>query len=371
MTIPRSRLALFMPATLAVLACGKGDEQAAAAAQPVVQSTVLGAQDIAVAALKPSGGGVLISGSLEPADVVTLTAQVGGTVRGVRVDRGTHVSRGSVLATIEAQGVRGQAAGARAQVAAARAQLSLAQQRLAAARRLHEAGAIADIEYRTAQANVDLAEAQLAGAQAQAAGAAESAQRATIVSPIDGVVSRRAVNGGEAVASGDPLFTVVNANALELAGQIGVQDAARVRAGQAVTFTLDAYPNQLFRGRVERVDPTADPATRQVGVFVRLPNVKTRIVGGQFARGRIETGGATTAVMIPESALFDRMADSAHVFIVNGNRVQRRTALLGARDETGQIAVRSGVAPGEKVLLNPSPDMRDGAAVSLSADRVQ
>ena len=154
---------------------------------------------------------------------------------------------------------------------------------------------------------------------------------------------------------------------------LAVASVARADAGATdTTYTienLDAYPDQTFRGRVERVDPMADPGTRQVGVFVRLPNPGMRIVGGQFARGRIATGGATMAVMIPESALAGRSADSASVFVVNGNRLQRRTAHLGARDETGAIAVRSGVAAGEKVLLNPAADLRDGAAVSVAADR--
>ena len=331
---------------------------------------VLSAQDIATAESRTIGASVLVSGTLDPAEVVSVKAQIPGTVTGVRVDRGTPVSRGQTLAVIEAQGIRSQAAGAEAQVASARAQLSLAQQRLEASKKLFDAGAISAIEYKTAQANVDAAEAQVAAARAGAAGASESAARATIAAPITGVVSARAVSGGEAVTPGAELFTIVDAATLELDGQIGVQDAARVRVGQPVSFSLDGYSTGTFRGRVARVDPTADPATRQVGVYVRLPNPGRRIVGGQYARGSIETGGTATSVVIPEAAITGRSADSATVFVVVGNRVSRRPVLLGTRDEaTGLVAVANGIKAGERVLLNPSSDVGDGTAVSIAGDR--
>jgi membrane fusion protein, multidrug efflux system len=367
MTMTRKIVPLVLFAAIAS-ACGKPDSEAEGANAPV--PVVLSAQDVAIAEARTIGSAVLVSGNLDPADVVSVKAQIPGTVTRVSVDRGSRVSRGQVLATIEAQGIRGQAAGAAAQVAAARAQLSVAQQRLQASRKLYDAGAISSIEYRTAQANVEVAEAQLAAAQAGSAGAFESARRATITAPITGIVSARMVNGGEAVNPGTDLFTIVDASQLELAGQVGVQDAGRIHAGQPVTFTLDGYTGQTFRGNVVRVDPTADPATRQVGVFVRLANPGQRIVGGQYARGRIETGGTNTAVVIPEAAITSRMGDSAIVFAVVGNKVARRTVLLGARDEgSGLLAVQSGIQAGERVLLNPSTDVGDGTVVSIPGDQ--
>jgi membrane fusion protein, multidrug efflux system len=362
----------FLTLTLTLaLACSKGEST------PSIDSTaqtpiIVSAQDIATAESRTIGAAVLVSGSLDPADIVLVKAQIPGTVNGVRVDRGSAVSRGQTLAVIEAQGIRSQAAGAEAQVAAARAQLSVAQQRLEASKRLFEAGAISSIEYKTAQANVDAAEAQVAAARANAAGASESASRATITAPISGVVSDRKVSGGEAVSNGDDLFTIVDASQLELAGQVGIAEASRIRVGQAVIFSLDGYPNQVFRGQVERVDPTADPTTRQVGVHVRMANQGRRIVGGQYARGRIETGGTTTATVVPEAAIVSRMADSATVYEVVGNRVVRRAVTVGGRDDaTGLVAVLSGLNAGARVLLNPSSDIGDGTLISTPADRSQ
>lgn len=363
------RNSLFIPFIGAFLvACGKapGTSADSATAMPIV----VDARDIAIAESRTIGAEVLVSGNLDPADRAVLRSQVAGTIAGIRVDRGSPVTRGQTLALIEAQGVRSQAAGAEAQVAAARAQLSVARQRLEASKKLFEAGAISSIEYRTAQASVDAAEAQVASARAAAAGANESAARATITAPISGVVSDRKVNDGEPVGTNTELFTIVDASALELQGQVGVTEAARIRPGQPVTFSLDGYPNQVFRGSVARVDPTADPTTRQVGVFVRLPNPGRRIVGGQFARGRIETGGTTTAIVVPEAAIVSRQGDSAAVYVVLGNRVARRQVLAGARDEaTGLVAVLSGIKAGDRVLLNPSSDIGEGTLISTPSDR--
>ncbi len=365
MTRTAHAVAVILAATL-LAGCGgdkKAETDAAAAASAAI---VLAPMDIATAESRTISQGVVISGNLDPAQVIQIKAQVPGTVTQVRVDRGSRVGRGSVMAVIEAQGIRSQAAGAEAQVIAARAQLSIAQQRLAGAKKLFDAGAISSIEYRTAQANVDAAEAQVAVARAGAAGAGESAARATITAPINGVVSARMVSGGEAVNAGTDLFTVVNASELELAGQVGVREAALVRVGLPVSFALDAYPNRVLRGRVARVDPTADPGTRQVGVYVRLDNPGNSIVGGQFARGTIESGTTTTAIVIPEAAVTARNGDNAAVFVVANNKLAMRNVVLGAPDPaSGMIAVVSGINAGDRVLLNPTTDTKDGVTVTI------
>jgi membrane fusion protein, multidrug efflux system len=347
-------------------ACRGGSAEESAAATPDTTAMILGAQDVAVAERADIAAGIMLTGSLQPADQVTIRAQVPGTVTNVRADRGTRVSQGQVLASIEAAGIRSQAAGARATVAAAEANLALARQQLEAARKLQAAGAMSLIELRSAEAQYGAAEAQLAAARAQSAGASETAERATITAPITGVVSQRQIEDGEAVSPGDELFTVVNSNTLELSGQIPVDQAARVRVGQPVVFTLDAAPEREYRGSVARVDPVADPQTRQVGVFVRLPNPGGTIVGGQFAKGRVVGQAASNAVVVPAGAV-RQATDGPYVFVVAGDRIARRTVTLGARDEArGIIAIKSGVQPGERVLVTSTIQMSDGAKVTVA-----
>lgn len=362
-------LALAAAAVLAACSsdgeANEGDTTAAPAAM------VLSPQDVAVTQEGEIGTSLVLSGPLEPKEQVTLRAQVGGTVANLSVDRGSAVRRGQRLATIRAVGVQSQAAGARAQVASAQAGLAVARQRRDAAQTLREAGAMSEIDYRTALAQYEAAEAQLAAARAQAASSGEAAGFTTVESPLDGIVSDRRVEEGEAVNPGTELLTVVDTRVLELAGRIGVADAGRVRPGQAVTFELDALPGEPLRGRVARVDPTADAGTRQVGVYVELPNPTGRIVGGQFARGRIATGAAgVRGVLIPQTAVLGTPgAATGAVFVVDNGRLARREVQLGTRDEaTGMVAVLSGVRAGERVIAVPSTDVKEGTPVTVSAD---
>jgi RND family efflux transporter MFP subunit len=255
-----------------------------------------------------------------------------------------------------------EAAGIRTQASAARANLALAKQKLEAARTLNEAGAMSEFDFRTAQAAYE-------AAQAQAAQAEEAAARSTITAPITGVVSERAVDGGEAVGVDVPLFTVVNSDTLELSGQIPVDQAAHVKVGAPVAFTLNASPDRELRGRVARIDPVADPATRQVGVYVQLANTKHTIIGGQFANGRIVGERVENAVVIPELAVRGE-GDSAYVLLVTDGRVARQPVTVGTRDKaTARVAIAKGLQGGEKVIVTPSVQLAPGTQVVLAADQ--
>jgi RND family efflux transporter MFP subunit len=356
----RSALALLL-----ITACGGGTD-----AEPdSVADTrpALGPQDVALAAERDLSPGVMLSGSLEPSEVVPINAQVAGTVGGVRVDRGTPVRRGQVLAVIEAAGVRSMAQGAEAAVAAANAAVALADQQLEAAHLLRDAGAMAEIDLRSAQSSAAAARAQLASARAQAASAREDAGRATITAPITGIVSDRMVEPGQPIRIGDPMFTIVNADVLELEGQVPVESAAGVRVGQKVSFTLTGASAEALEGTVARKDPVANPSTRQVGVYVRLPNAGGQITGGQFARGRVVTEVVERAIVVPTAAV--RGEDAAtYVLVIVSDTLRRRPVTTGARDDaTGMIAIAQGLRAGDLVLITPGDRLGDGTAVKRPA----
>jgi RND family efflux transporter MFP subunit len=374
---PRARGPLRTAVTAAALAlvaagvaaCSGGSAAEEAPAQGAAPpATVLAASDVAVATAADLTSGILLTGTLEPAERVTVTAQVGGTLGPLRVDRGTTVRRGQRITTIEAAGVRSQAAGARAAVASAEANLVAARTQRDAAQRLHEAGAISRLEAENAQAAYQAAEAQVAAAQAQATAASEQAGFTVVTAPMSGVVSDRPVEAGEAVDGGDPIVTIVNTALLELYGRIPVDEAGAVRVGQPVTFTLDAFPGREFTGTVARKDPTADPATRQVGVYVRLPNPRGEVTAGQFARGRVSGRRVEDAVVVPLTAVEGTGGETA-VYVIENGRLARRVVTLGVRDAAaGRVAVSEGLRAGERILARPTPSVADGQAVVLSEE---
>jgi len=209
----------------------------------------------------------------------------------------------------------------------------------------------------------------VAAARAMNASAGEAAARTTIRSPLDGWVSERNVEDGESVKTEDPVLTIVDPRTLELKGQVGTIDAARVRAGQRVTFSLDAMPGQEFSGMVARVDPVANAATRQVGVFVRLPNATGRIVAGQFAHGQIHTGAAARAVVVPFTAVRAGEKES-YVLVVAGNVARRRVVVPGARnDDTGMVAITSGLTAGERVIVTLGVEIADGTKITETREK--
>ena len=366
-SIPVRALALALP--LAVLAGCSGEAPAKDAPAATVQPTVLSPDDVAVATVEDLTSAILLTGSLEPADRVMVTAQVGGTLGPILVDRGTTVRRGQRITTIQAAGVRSQAAGAEAAVASAQANLVAARTQRDASQRLYDAGAISRLEAENAQAAYRAAEAQVAAARAQATAAGEQAGYTVVTAPIAGVVSERPAEAGEAVASGDPIVAIVNTSTLELEGRIPVDEAAAVRVGQRVAFTLDAFPGREFTGTVSRKDPAADPATRQVGVFVRLANPRGEVTAGQFARGRVAGRVVEDAVVIPSTAV-DAVGGETSVYVIDANRLARRVVTLGPSDPaTGRIAVTDGLQGGERVLARPAPSVADGQPVVLSEER--
>ncbi|HEX6558053.1 MAG TPA: efflux RND transporter periplasmic adaptor subunit [Longimicrobiales bacterium] len=349
--------------TLSAAGCKAKPKSADAAEEKPI---VLGAQDVAAVQRAQINTGSVLTGSLQPAWVVSVKAQVPGTVASISVDRGVPVRQGQVLAVLRAEGIRGQAEGARAGVAAARAGLAVAEQRLESARTLRQAGAMSEIDFKAAAAGYEAARAQLAAARAAAAGASEAEGHATVRAPITGVVGMRSVETGESVSPGDELFTVVRSDVLELSGQVPVAEATAIRPGQLVSFTLDAYPGRTFNGEVSRVEPMANADTRQVGVYVRMRN-PGGLVGGTYASGRIETNTIKNALVIPESSVRSAGGVTSVLAIENG-RVAKRIVTLGARDPaSGTIEVRSGLRAGEFVVAVSGASITEGARVQVGS----
>ena len=133
-----------------------------------------------------------------------------------------------------------------------------------------------------------------------------------------------------------------------------------------VEFTIDAYPGRLFTGSVARVEPTADPSTRQVGVYVRLPNPGGALVGGVFGVGRILTGEQATVAVVPVEAIRGGETEP-HVFAIRDGRAVRVPVQLGARNESqGMVQITAGLDAGETVIIAPGA-ITDGAEVRIPA----
>jgi RND family efflux transporter MFP subunit len=276
------------------------------------------------------------------------------------------VRAGQTLARIEAGGLQDVYLSARAGVTSASNNADIARRELARSEKLLAAGAIAERDIEQARRGAIAANAALADARARLATAQKQVGNTVVTSPITGIVSERPISAGDVVQPGAALFTVVDPSSMRLEGSVPAEELASVRLGAPVTFTVNGYPGRTFNGRVTRVNPTADPATRQVRVVISVPNAEGRLVGGLFAQGRLASE-SRTGMVVPVNAV-DSRSNIPAVFRIKTGKVERVPVQLGLRDEGSErIEIKSGVQVGDTLLLGAAQGITPGTIVKVSA----
>jgi RND family efflux transporter MFP subunit len=328
--------------------------------------TIIGAETIVVADSTLLRTGPVVSGSLMPERDAEVRAEVAGTVLETFAEPGQRVKRGTLLGRIDDRAVRDSYLSARAAVRSAEQSLQVARRNAERNERLAAAGAVAEREREAAVSAAASAEAAYADAQARLALAEKQLAYTLIRSPISGVVSERKATGGDVVQTGDPLFTVVDPRSLELEGTVPAEEVGKLRPGAPVEFTVAGYPGRTFTGTVDRINPSADPATRQVRVYATLPNLEQGLVAGLFAEGRIGTDRRKT-LLVPISAV-DQRGVTPVVLVVRGGRVEQQGVELGVRDPaTDRVEIRAGLQAGDTVLVGPATAILPGTPVRVTA----
>jgi membrane fusion protein, multidrug efflux system len=163
------------------------------------------------------------------------------------------------------------------------------------------------------------------------------------------VLERRFVESGEHVARGAQLFTVVRTDALELAATVPARYSSSVRTGQNTRFVADG---RTIEGRVVRVSPTIDPATRSITVYVQVANPAGALRGGTFVSGRIVGRSVPQALVIPGAAIRQSEDGSPYVYTIEGEAVAQKPVQLGIVDNASGIAeIVSGLEEGDRVIV--------------------
>jgi RND family efflux transporter MFP subunit len=356
--------ALVVTAVIAAAACKGG--AAAESDSSAAETTTIGAENIAVVTSGVLQSGPTVSGSLMPEREAAVRAQVGGSVLQTFVDQGQAVRAGQTLGRIESGGLQDVYLSARSGVTSASNNADIARRELERAQKLLAAGAIAERDIEQARRSAISANAALADARARLATAQKQVGNTIITAPISGVVSDRQVSAGDVVQPGALLFTVVDPSSMRLEGSVPAEQLSQVRLGAPVTFTVNGYPGRTFTGKVTRVNPTADPATRQVRIVVSIPNAEGRLVGGLFATGRLASE-SRTGMVVPASAV-DSRSNVPAVFRIKGGKVERVPVQLGLRDEGAErVEIASGVQVGDTLLLGAAQGITPGTIVKVSS----
>ncbi len=360
----RSPLALAALAALG-LAAGCRQDPDANAEQRTGTVTLLGRESVVVLDSVTLKSGPAISGTLAAEREARVRAQVAGTVIATYPEQGQRVARGALLARIDDQAVRDAYLSARSQVRSAELAQQVARRNLERSQTLARAGAIADRDLETATWNASNADAQLADAKARLASAEQELQHTTVRAPFAGVVSERSASAGDVVQTGGALYTIIDPASLRFDGTVPAEQVGQLERGAPVEFSVSGYPGRVFTGKIDRINPAADPATRQVRVYVAVPNADQRLVAGLYAEGRVGTA-VRRAIVAPASAV-DQRGVTPTVLRIRQGKVEQVTVQLGVRDEADdRIELRSGVAAGDTLLLGNAAGVLPGAAVRVT-----
>ncbi len=336
-------------------------EEGPAAPRPVL----VGTENVIVVREDTLVSGPIISGDLQPEREAVLRAQLSGEMLDVRANEGQSVREGAILGRIEAVTLEDARRSAQSAVRSAESQMALAEREAQRTQQLVAAGALAAREVDLARNTVASAEAALADARARLVTAEKQLTDAVVRSPIAGVVARRSVNAGDIVTAGAELFTVVDPSSMRLEASVPSESLPELRIGAPVSFAVRGY-EQRFEGKIARIAPQTDAATRQLPIFVSIPNNAGRLVGGLFAEGRVVTESAH-GVVVPLNAI-NTTAQTAWAARVVDNKVERVDVTLGIRDtRTERVLVLSGLRPGDTVLRGAAQGIAPGTLVQVSA----
>ena len=284
----------------------------------------------------------------------------GGRVVSVRVDAGSWVNAGQVLAVIDRSVQAQQAAQLAAQVDAARANASLAQANYDRALALKDRGFVSKAEIDAKKATRDSAFANVKVAQAQLGATRAQIGQLNVIAPTSGLVLSRNVEVGQVVgpASG-ALFHLASGGEVEMRAELPQQDLAVIRVGMPATVTPLGSAKQ-FSGSVWQVAPTIDPQTRQGEARISIP-FDPAIRPGGFGEAKI-LAGQTTAPVLPQSAVMSD-ARGTYVFVVGkGNKIERRAVQTGQVEAAG-VTIVAGLSGSEMVVETAGPFLNAGQLV--------
>lgn len=290
----------------------------------------------------PAAELVYATGFVEAEHPVTVSSRVTAPVVAVLVDEGDRIGRGQPLVRLDDSEQRALLAQARAD---ARGK-SLAERRVGT---LYSQGWVT-------RAARD--EAVAAGQASRAAVSALEARldQLTVRAGISGVVLKREVEPGDLATPGKELFELGDPASARVTATVDERDIARVRVGQVALLSTDALPGRVIRGRVTEITPGGDPGQRSFRVRIGLESAAD-LPFGLTLEVNIVTRERDKALLVPAGAV-----TGDHVWQVLGGRVKRRAVRIGIRG-TEKVEIVSGLAAGDRVVVNPPEGLEDGDRV--------
>ena len=346
---------------LSVAACKKKEVQPTA--ERVVNVQVQAAEK---KSLRPF---VETIGTLNPFDEVTVSAEVDGVVKDIRVDEGVVVTKGSVLASIDATDY---ALGVKRDEAALRqAEATLANTKLEYQRKesLYKEELVTKQQFDDVSTRLALAEAERERLKVVLSLAQEKLKKTKIYSPLRGVVKAKKVSAGDYVKNGTNLFAIIQNNPLKLNFTVTEKDVGKLKINQDVLLTVDAFPDKEFKGKVNIIYPSLDERTRTLQVEALVPNPDELLKPSLFAHVTLYTADARDTVLIPATSLLYE-AEKVKVFVLEGDRTKERELKPGNK-YGDMMGIMEGLKEGELVVTVGQQNLFENAKVNMIKSQVK
>lgn len=366
-----NRVLLITSLILVLAACHKAPDPAAAAGTTAVPLLVA-PEDMLTVADGAAGGGPVISGTIAAERKADLRAEASAVVLEVLKDNGDVVRRGDLLVRLDETAIRDNLNAAEESARNAGFQLEQAKRNLERLKTLRASGMATLQAIDDAEIRANSAQNEVSAANSRAVLARQQLQRTQVRAPFDGVIGERKASPGDTASIGKELLKVIDPNSLRFVGRVSADQAGQVQLGQGVRFRVNGYGDESFEGKVTRIDPSANEATRQLEVLVAFTGPARPRVAGLYAEGQIRSGAKAQSVPMVDESAVQRAGDASFVWRVDASAVHKVAVTLGARDaRSGQFAVQAGVQTGDRLLRNPGGNLKDGQAISLVATPAQ
>ena len=319
---------------------------------------------------------ILVVGNLIGAATVDVVPRVNGRLQTVNVKLGDPVKQGQVIARVEDLEIREQVRQAeatfkvgQASIRQREADLTLAKNNLDRSRNLYDRQLLpqqtfddVDARYQAALAQLDLARAQFEASKARLEELKITLSNTQIVAPVDGFIGKRFLDPGAFASTNAPVASVVDIRTVRMVANLVERDMRRVPAGTPALVEVDAFPGEKFQGRVSRVAPVFDPATRTAEIEIEVPNATYRLKPGMYSRVNLTIDTRKDAITIPRNALVD-LEGRTGVFVAESAQTPEGTRGGGPTPAMTAkfLPVQTGIRDGEHIEITAGLD--DGARI--------
>jgi RND family efflux transporter MFP subunit len=322
-----------------------------------------------------------VVGNLVGDATVSVVPKAAGRLETVTVRLGDRVQHGQRIAKIEDEEIQQQVKQAEAALEVSKAtirqreaDLELAKTNAERSRSLFQRQLLpqqtlddSESKYLSAMAALDLARAQDAQSRARYEELKVTLDNTVIASPVDGFVARRAADPGAYVSPNAPVVDVVDIGRVRLVVNVVEKDLKAVAAGNTARVEVDAFPGETFTGRIARVAPVLDPATRTAPIEIEIPNPTFRLKPGMYARVGITTETRPNALVVPANAVIDSNGTRG-VFIAMSDTAAWHPVKVGIENDQ-RIEILDGVHEGDRVVTIGAASLRDGDRIALNGGR--